>query len=407
MTDPGLIQISDFNYLLPEDRIAKFPLEERDRSKLLILRNGILSTDTFKNISEYIPPHSLVFFNETRVILARLIFKKESGANIEIFCLEPDDQPDIQMAFQQKGKSVWKCFIGNVRRWKGGVLKKEIQTGGINIILKASLLRRNANNFMVEFAWEPQHKTFSDIIECFGLIPIPPYLNREPIDEDKRTYQTIYARNEGSVAAPTAGLHFTDEVFESLKNKGVQTEKLTLHVGAGTFKPVVTETIKDHEMHFEKIVVPRHSLENLIKKINDPVIAVGTTSVRTLESLYWFGHKILDNPGYEGGLFVEQWEPYVKSSPNEYSVKEVLFGLLQWLDRSQKAAVVGSTRLIIVPGYKYRVVDGMVTNFHQPQSTLLLLVSGFIGERWKEVYNYALTNGFRFLSYGDACLFLR
>lgn len=400
------IKISDYNYDLPENKIAKYPLKNRDQSRLLCFRNKLISEDRFINIAKYLPDESIMFFNETRVIQARLLFRKPTGAKIEIFCLEPS-KSDIHQAFQKNKESIWKCFIGNVRRWKEGTLTKTVITGEQRIVLHARLIKREKNSFGVHFFWHPEGLTFADIIEVFGLVPLPPYLNREPVDEDKLTYQTVYAKHNGSVAAPTAGLHFTPVVFKSLENKHIDIEKLILHVGAGTFKPVISESIEHHEMHFEKVIISRQSILNLIKNIHKPVIAVGTTSVRTLESLYWFAVKLKLHPGFSNDLHVDQWDPYQEEYQDVLTTSAALEYLDNWMQKNKLDNLQGSTQLMIAPGYKYKIVKGMVTNFHQPKSTLLLLVSAFVGNEWRNIYKYALDKNFRFLSYGDACLFLK
>ncbi len=397
------IRIDQYHYNLPHDRIAKFPLAQRDSSQLLVCKNMLIKDASFADLPGFIPERSLIVFNDTRVIQARLLFHKPTGAKIEIFCLEPYDTSDMQLAFHHKGRSTWKCFIGNARRWKSGGISIEND----RIKLCANLLEKQDNAFIVEFSWKPADLTFAEIMDICGLIPLPPYLDREPVEDDKSNYQTIYADHDGSVAAPTAGLHFTDEVLEKLRNQNVAIGKLTLHVGAGTFKPVVSKTIDQHEMHFEKISVSRKNIQNLLKYIDKSIIAVGTTSVRTLESLYWFSIKLQTEQKDYDQLEVEQWDPYREKYQIKISPAEALENLLLWMENKKLNDLSGSTQLMIVPGYQFKIVKGMLTNFHLPKSTLLLLVAAFIGENWKKVYQHALNNDYRFLSYGDGCLFLR
>ncbi len=407
MSDHKNINISDYNYFLPQERIAKFPLETRDASKLVICKNGKVWQSDFVKIDEYLPENTFLVFNETKVIQARMIFRKSTGASIEVFILEAvEPVSEIQSAFQQTSGVVWKCFVGNSKRWKSGVLEKEFAHNGKNCKINIERIERSGNSSLVKFIWHPEDITFSEIIEKAGLVPLPPYLNREAVNSDKERYQTVYAKNEGSVAAPTAGLHFTDNVFKKLKNKNISFEKINLHVGAGTFKPVIAEKISGHIMHFEKISIDISLIKKLLKNIDGNIIPVGTTSVRTLESLYWYGVKLIVDKQNEKTLFIEQWDPYNKKYDIDLPAKEVLNYLIEFMEKNNLAEISGSTQLMIVPGYKYRIIKGMITNFHQPQSTLLLLVAAFIGNDWKKVYNYALENDFRFLSYGDSCLFL-
>lgn len=400
---PGHIKIENFDYPLTDDRIAKFPLENRDDSKLLFLDGNQPEERKFKDITDLLPPNSLLVFNETKVIQARLIFQKRTGATIEIFCLEPvSPTNDFQLAFQQTSSVTWKCFVGNAKRWKEDAIEMPVHVNGMMLKLKAEKKENLGEAFLIKFSWEPNNLTFSHIIESIGMVPIPPYLNRKTVASDKERYQTIYAKNNGSVAAPTAGLHFTDKVLKELENKGVETEKVTLHVGAGTFKPVSSETIADHEMHTEQIVVSIDSLQHLKDKLNDHVIAVGTTSLRTLESLYWMAVKV--NNGAEH-LDLKQWEPY-QMADEKMSAEEAIQVLINYLHRHDLKYLKGQTQLMIAPGYRFKIISGLVTNFHQPKSTLLLLVSALIGDQWKTAYEFALQNDFRFLSYGDSCLFL-
>jgi len=406
MKHPRHINIEDYNYDLPSDRIAKFPLDQRDASKLLVYKNGNIHQSNFKDIDQLLPSDSLLLFNDTKVIQARLLFFKESGAKIEIFCLEPI-QPisEIQLAFQQQSPVVWTCFIGNAKKWKEGTLKKMVTIGEHKIQFFAKRLGMEGEAHLVEFSWDPSSFNFSQLLESAGLVPLPPYLNREAEKEDKDRYQTIYAQHDGSVAAPTAGLHFTEEVFQKLYKKRIQSDEVILHVGAGTFKPVSANHIGDHEMHTEKIIIRKSTIENLLQKENKKVIVVGTTTVRTLESLYWFGVKLMvDNHS----LFsIQQWDPYQEKYQLKNTVTEVLEAILNFMNNNELNELHGETQLMIAPSYPFKMVDILITNFHQPKSTLLLLVSAFIGEDWKKAYQYAYDNDFRFLSYGDSCLFFR
>lgn len=406
MKHPGYINIEDYNYDLPSNRIAKFPLSQRDESKLLIYKNGDLNQAVFKDIDQLLPSNSLLFFNDTKVIQARLHFFKESGAKIEIFCLEPmQPTSEIQLAFEQKSPVVWKCFIGNAKKWKEGSLKKIIKFENDEIEFFAKRIGMEGEAHLVEFSWVPISYNFSQLLESAGLVPLPPYLNREAEKEDKDRYQTIYAQHNGSVAAPTAGLHFTDDVFRKLDKKNIKTDEVILHVGAGTFKPVSADKINDHEMHTEKIIIRKSSIENLIRKRNKKIIAVGTTTVRTLESVYWFGVKLMvdKSPVFN----IQQWDPYQEKYQLNKSVIEILEAVLDFMNKNELEELKGATQLMIAPGYSFNIVDILITNFHQPKSTLLLLVSAFMGSDWKQAYQYASDHDFRFLSYGDSCLFFK
>ena len=403
------IHIADYNYDLPDERIAKFPLAQRDSSKLLIYNKGVVSEDIFSSLPQYLPKNALMVFNNTKVIQARLHFQKETGATIEVFCMEPFAPAEYQQNFAQTGSVEWLCMIGNLKRWKEGKLTRQVDVKGEILNFCAERLpyespNSTGTNHLVRFSWDGSY-TFSEILEAVGELPIPPYLNRATQESDKRTYQTVYSKIKGSVAAPTAGLHFTEQVLHALDEAGIDREELTLHVGAGTFKPVKSEEIGDHEMHSEYIVVKRQTIEKLIQH-GGKAIAVGTTSVRTLESLYYIGLKILKNPDItEEELHVNQWEPYERE---EWSVKseESLTALLDWMNRNELKALHTTTQIIIAPGYEYHIVKWMVTNFHQPQSTLLLLVSAFVHGDWRKIYDYALSHDFRFLSYGDSSLLI-
>lgn len=402
MTKTRNIRIEDYNYPLPDERIAKFPLSNRDQSKLLIYKGGEIEENIFSSLDTYIPEGSMMVFNNTKVIQARLHFNKVTGAQIEIFCLEPLEPNDYNLCFQANKGCTWLCMIGNLKKWKEGKLQKEICVKGDNIILEAERIETIANTHKVHFSWEDENVNFADILDAIGELPIPPYLNRATEESDLTTYQTVYSKIKGSVAAPTAGLHFTPDVLERLKNKNIDCEELTLHVGAGTFQPVKSELIADHTMHTEFISVNKSLIENLINNTGK-LIAVGTTSVRTLESLYFIGEKLQDNPDLSSDeLMVTQWQPYQK----EYTLpaKDALRNIISYLDRNNSDRLVTSTQIMIAPGYQFKNVEGIVTNFHQPQSTLLLLVSAFVKGNWKSIYDYALSHDFRFLSYGDSSL---
>ena len=420
--DPRHIRISDYNYPLPDERIAKFPLPERDHSKLLIYRHGQVSESRFTHLPDLIPAGELMVFNNTRVIQARLHFRKETGALIEVFCLEPLLPADYAQNFQQTEHTAWLCLVGNLKKWKEGTLHREMVVKGETVTLSATRGECQGTSHRIDFRWNNPHITFADILESFGELPIPPYLNRETQESDKETYQTVYSKIKGSVAAPTAGLHFTPRVLEALQAKGVELQEVTLHVGAGTFKPVKSEEIEGHEMHTEYISVNRTTLQRLIDH-DGQAIAVGTTSVRTLESLYYMGLTVMKQPdATEEQLHVSQWQPYnqeKKEAPQstgvlvpqsvgalneEISAVEALKALANYMDRHGLEALHSSTQIIIAPGYRYHIVKAIVTNFHQPQSTLLLLVSAFVGGDWHTIYDYALGHDFRFLSYGDSSI---
>lgn len=406
MTDTKSIKIADYNYTLPDDRIAKFPLPQRDSSKLLIYNKGVVSEDVFTSLPKYLPEGGLMVFNNTKVIQARLHFKKATGAIIEVFCLEPAYPNDYALNFQSTSSCDWYCMIGNLKRWKEGELTREVEVKGKTLQLSARRGALHGTSHQVTFTWNDNNVTFADILEAVGELPIPPYLNRATQESDKRTYQTVYSKIKGSVAAPTAGLHFTERVLKAINDAGIDREELTLHVGAGTFKPVKSEEIAGHEMHSEYIVVNRQTIEKLIRH-GGWAIAVGTTSVRTLESLYYIGCKLQNNlDASEEELHVEQWEPYENPEAHKLSVIETLHNILDYLDRHKLPALHTSTQIIIAPGYTYHIVRMMVTNFHQPQSTLLLLVSAFVNGDWRKIYDYALSHGFRFLSYGDSSLLI-
>ena len=402
--DPKHIRISEFNYPLPDERIAKFPLPVRDQSKLLVYRHGEVSEDHFTSLPSYLPAGNLMIFNNTKVIQARLHFRKDTGALIEVFCLEPIEPNDYVLNFQQTEHAAWLCMIGNLKKWKEGTLKREMTVKGQPITLTATRGECHGTSHWVNFRWNNPEITFADILEVFGELPIPPYLNRDTQESDKETYQTVYSKIKGSVAAPTAGLHFTPRVLEALQEKGIDLEELTLHVGAGTFKPVKSEEIEGHEMHTEYISVNRATIKKLIDH-DGCAVAVGTTSVRTLESLYHIGVTLAENPdATEEELHVRQWQPYEKY--DQIPPVVALQKILGYLDRNGLEALHSSTQIIIAPGYQYKIVKAMVTNFHQPQSTLLLLVSAFVKGNWRTIYDYAQSHDFRFLSYGDSSLLI-
>lgn len=403
--DPKHIHISEYNYPLPDERIAKFPLPVRDQSKLLIYRHGEISQDHFTSLPSCLPAGSLMIFNNTKVIQARLHFHKDTGALIEIFCLEPIEPNDYALNFQQTGHVAWLCMIGNLKKWKEGILKRDMMVKGQPVTLTATRGECQGTSHWVDFRWNNPEITFADILEVFGELPIPPYLNRDTQESDKETYQTVYSKIKGSVAAPTAGLHFTPRVLEALKEKGIDLEELTLHVGAGTFKPVKSEEIEGHEMHTEYISVSRTTIEKLLAH-NGKAIAVGTTSVRTLESLYHIGVTLFNNPdAAEEELHIHQWQPYETGTEN-ITATESLQAILNYLNRHNMETLHTSTQIIIAPGYDYKIVSAIITNFHQPQSTLLLLVSAFVQGNWRMIYDYALSHEFRFLSYGDSSLLI-
>lgn len=398
------IEISNYNYQLPDERIAKYPLSSRDKSKLLVYRSGNISHTVFDDIVNQLPNVGLMIFNNTRVIQARLYFQKSTGANIEIFCLEPYKPADYAQNFTETKSVEWLCMIGNAKKWKEGTLSKNITIRDQQIELTATRGEQYGNSHKVVFEWNGENITFSDILEHFGNLPIPPYLNRDTEEQDKQTYQTVYSKVKGSVAAPTAGLHFTSNVIEAIHKKGIKTDEVTLHVGAGTFKPVKADNVSEHEMHTEYIVVNKSTIEQIIKN-NCSVIAVGTTSVRTIESLYHIGVRLLQRDIQdEVSLSVTQWQPY--ENKNNISAEDSLKAIISYMENNHIEQLKTSTQIIIAPSYEYKIVKAIVTNFHQPQSTLLLLVSAFVGSDWEKIYKYALNNDFRFLSYGDSSLLI-
>ncbi len=401
---PKHISIEDYNYPLSEDKIAQFPVNQRDRSKLLVSKEGNVVESIFENITDFLPSESLIVFNNTKVIRARMHFKKPTGANIEIFILEPlAPTQEIQNAFQVQGQCEWKCLVGNAKKWKEGKLSLSLRYQNEDVILYAEKIESIGNSFRIRFSWEPSNLSFSDMLMANGSIPLPPYMKRNTTKEDVERYQTIYAKHQGSVAAPTAGLHFTDSVMTKLRNKKIEEAFVSLHVGAGTFKPVSSEKIEDHEMHTEQVVIHKKIIEQLIYYQDKKIIAVGTTTTRTLESLFWFGVRIIKNKDVD--FHINQWEPYENYDSEQISALESLTAILNYMNEKELEEIHGDTQIIIAPSYKFKIIDVLITNFHQPKSTLLLLVSAFYGEEWRKTYNYALDNNFRFLSYGDSCVF--
>lgn len=398
------ISTKELDYNLPENKIAKYPLNIRDQSKLLVWEKGAISDSKFSNLPNFLPEKSLLVFNNTKVIRARLYFKKLTGAAIEIFCLDPLDPSDYQISFQQTESCVWNCMVGNLKKWKDESLIRELFIEREKVNFKAEKVSQQNGAIQVKFSWDNPNIDFSRLIETAGILPIPPYLNRETEASDLERYQTVYSKIKGSVAAPTAGLHFTDEVFQKLKAKNISCEELTLHVGAGTFRPVKAEVIGDHEMHAEQVIISRSTIENILRH-DRKIIAVGTTSIRTLESLYWLGISLQQNPLLiNKKLEIEQWKPY-ESNPN-LTKTEALTAILTAMDNAKISLIDFYTKIIIVPGYQFKITDGIITNFHQPQSTLLLLIAAYLGDDWKLVYKHALNNDYRFLSYGDSNLYL-
>lgn len=407
MTDPETLSIKDFTYLLPEERIAKYPLPERDASKLLIYKDGTITENIYKNIDDHLPKESLLVFNDTKVVEARLLFQKSTGGVIEIFCLEPHEQyPDITTAMMQPEKVLWHCLIGGASKWKHGqILEKKIIYNSKELVLNARYIKKEVDSFIVELSWNDPALSFAEVLHLFGAIPLPPYIKREAETSDAERYQTVYAHHEGSVAAPTAGLHFTNTILKKLKERNIDTDFVTLHVGAGTFKPVKTELMKDHEMHAEHFTISKSTIQNILDHLDKSIIAVGTTSLRTLESLYWLGAK-QSTVNNQQSMEITQWEVY-DHKEKMIPTKKALENLLRWMDENKSNTLTAKTQIIIAPGYQFKIVNGLITNFHQPQSTLLLLVAAFIGNYWRKVYEYAFENDFRFLSYGDGSLLWR
>lgn len=407
---PKSLAIKDFDYNLPDEKIARYPLAKRDESKLLVWKKGFINEDCYHNIDQYLPAGSLIIFNNTRVIEARILFQKKTGTTIEIFCLEPSGNfADITTAMSQAKNVLWKCLIGNSKKWKDELLQKIIYANGAEIILTAKKISSQKDDFIIEFSWNADI-SFAELLHFAGVIPLPPYLNRHAEKDDAVRYQTVYARKDGSVAAPTAGLHFTNEILEKLSVKNIKENFITLHVGAGTFKPVKTDTIEMHEMHAEYFEVSKEFIEQLSRNLQNTVTVVGTTSLRTIESLYWMGVKIIHHSGIKkqreismDDISVQQWDAYEINAGN-ISALQSLQALLKWMSENQLTKLSSKTQVIIAPPYQLKIANALITNFHQPKSTLLLLVAAVAGNRWKEIYEYALQHNFRFLSYGDGCL---
>ena len=394
------INISDYAYNLPEERIAKFPLEKRDNSKLLVYRNGNITNDIFSHLPDCIDKNDVLTFNNTRVIRARIEMEKETGARIEIFCLEPHEPHDYQLAFAQQHSCLWKCMVGNLKKWKSGVLKKRVFCNETATELQAERIGGSDQYQIIRFEWN-NGMDFGSLLDVCGFTPIPPYLNRKTEEIDETRYQTVYSKQKGSVAAPTAGLHFTPELLQRLSDKGIKQNEITLHVGAGTFRPVQQNDVGQHDMHVEFFSVPFVVIRNILAN-NGVITAVGTTSLRALESIYWLGVKMLQNNTVFENLHLEQWESY--TLPQNVTIAQSLNKICEMLELHNLNTFFASTKIMIVPGYKFRICRRLITNFHQPQSTLLLLVGAFVGEHWKDIYKYALENDFRFLSYGDGSL---
>jgi S-adenosylmethionine:tRNA ribosyltransferase-isomerase len=404
---PKDLSINDFDYKLPDEKIAAFPLAQRDQSKLLVYKNGIIAEDIYSNLANHLPEKSFLVFNNSKVIKARILFTKNSGGVIEIFCLEPYESiNDYAIVLQKRNSVRWKCMIGRAGKWKQKYLEKKLRINNEELIIKAELVEKLQDAYVVELSWNPCEYSFSEIIEHAGETPLPPYIKRTPNENDIERYQTIYSITEGSVAAPTAGLHFTEKIFSSFKQKNIDKGFVTLHVGAGTFKPVKSNTMNEHEMHAEWIDVSIHFIEQLINNLPNKIFCVGTTSVRTIESLYWMGIKTMQQKNISiDDLEIKQWEVYEDGlNTNSISKEESLQSLLHFLQQNKMERLITRTQIIIAPGYPFKIVDGIITNFHQPKSTLLLLVAAMALDKWKSIYEYALNNNFRFLSYGDGCL---
>lgn len=396
---PRDLQIADFTYSLPEERIAQQPLADRDESRLLVLRDGRISDRVFKDLPEELPAGALLVLNDTRVVNARMVFHRESGARIEVLCLAPADGGPVEESMQEQGSSSWQCFIGNAKRWRGDEI---LTTREGDVVLRAERVAPE----VVRFEWEPSNLPFSAVLERFGHVPLPPYMKRADVSSDRERYNTVFAKHEGSVAAPTASLHFTPSMLSEMERKGIARAELTLHVGAGTFLPVKSERMEDHRMHVEQVRIPKQALLTVAERLgNGPIVAVGTTALRSLESVYWHGVRLLRGE-LSGQMDVAQWEPY-ESRGELPTAPEALHAVLSELDSRGEDRLVGHTGLLIAPGYRFRFADALVTNFHQPQSTLLLLVAAFVGTNWRDAYAHALANNYRFLSYGDGSLLWR
>lgn len=403
MIQPGKISAKDFDYTLPEEKIAKYPIEQREKSKLLLYQKGQISRDTFENIHCYLPEDQLMVFNNAQVVYSRLLFQKSTGANIEIFCLEPVQPKEYAQAFQQTFSATWLCMVGNLKKWKDDVLEKKISLPKGKLNLKAKKKSRKDNAIEINFEWDNPTITFGEILDNAGIVPIPPYLKRESEPVDKQRYQTVYSKIKGSVAAPTAGLHFSEPVMNKIREKKINSAEITLHVGAGTFRPVKSETVDQHEMHTEHFSVSLQTLEQLANSKGN-ILAVGTTSVRTLESLYWIGVKLISMSSSPSRIVLNQWEHF--DLDHSVSPGKALEEIQNYLKKNRKETLDASTQIMITPGYEFKLTKSMITNFHQPRSTLLMLIAAFVGEDWRDIYDYALQNDFRFLSYGDSSLLL-
>jgi len=407
---PKDLSISDFNYVLPPERIAQFPLEERDQSKLLIYDEGRISEDIFANVVNQLPENSTLILNDTKVIHARIIFKNSNDASIEVFLLEPVEPfHDMQLAIFHHGECTWRCLVGNVKKWREDFLSRKINISDEAGILEVRLKGKVEEDFLVHFSWKPEKFSFAQVLEAAGFVPLPPYIKRKTVNEDEERYQTLYAFQDGSVAAPTAGLHFTEKIFDQLQQKKIHSEFVTLHVSAGTFLPVKAHHMSEHHMHAEQIVVRKETIQKLLDAHARPprssphIVCVGTTSLRTIESLYWLGKKISEG---DESLSVSQWDPY-DNDDSSFTIHHSLFTILDFMEKKKLNQLIAETKLLIAPGYNFKFADGLITNFHLPNSTLLLLVAAFIGEDWRKVYDYALQHDFRFLSYGDGSLLWR
>lgn len=406
--NPKNLNIKNYAYHLPDEKIAKFPLAERDASKLLHYKDGVISDHVFSEVSSLLPSESLIIFNNTKVIHARLLFQRETGAQIEVFCIEPADHQDYQLTFAAKQSCSWKCMLGNAKRWKDGeVLTKTIATPAGDIELCVAKTGKSGDLFVVNFNWNNDNLSFAEVLHHAGILPLPPYLNRDTEESDEERYQTVYAKVQGSVAAPTAGLHFTEAVFNKLASKNIAIDEVTLHVGAGTFKPVKSDTLAEHEMHEETIFVQLSTLKNIVKNIErgKPLITVGTTSTRTIESLYWHGVKVLHH-GSNETVSIKQWDAY-ETQIFDTTPLQAIQAIINDLEQKNLNSLQGSTQIIIAPGYTFKLVDILVTNFHQPENTLILLIAAFVGNEWKRIYEHALNNDYRFLSYGDSSVLWR
>ena len=401
------LNIQDYTYELPDEKIAKFPLANRDESKLLVYQNGQITDEVFNHLNVFLPQHSLLISNNTRVVHARMLFKRPTGAQIELFCIEPLHHLDYQLAFADKQESTWKCMVGNAKKWKEDSLEKTVETPKGNVLLKATKLPSTNELFVVKFTWNDAQISFAELLHYAGILPLPPYLNRQTEVADEERYQTVYAKVQGSVAAPTAGLHFTPAVFQSLAAKHITFDEVTLHVGAGTFKPVKAVELAHHQMHEETLFVELSTLKNILSCLQQQrkLIAVGTTSTRTLESLYWHGVKLIQATA-SNVVDIKQWDAYELNAEG-ITAEQAIEAIIKQLEIQQDQVLVGSTQIIIAPGYAFKLVDVLITNFHQPENTLILLIAAFVGDDWRNIYQHALTHNYRFLSYGDSSLLFK